>query len=479
MWFTRDLKAAAMFREFADDAAKRVFNRAFQRHYDLPALPPLSFLDPHQLVGVKWALSRSRSYLAHAPGAGKTIEAIVITCLAQDFILRPSLYILPPGLVENWRREITRFLRALGFHKDGILVQTLPLSAHKEDMNWNADIILMPDSMLAKGWVVSKLESIKSFSTLIVDEASRFKEPTTIRSRILYGGVIGEKRHPGLFQKARHTVFLDGSPLLNRPMELWAPTFALHPEAIDCMNQQDFGFRYCGATLNKMGQWEFKHSSRESELREKLQRDFMHVVTESELEHPERRRSMVFMGGDYKSWERKNITTDAVSEDLSRGVLATQRKEIGVAKMPWAVRYVGDRLESGSEQILLFCWHREVAEELKQRLSRFKPALVIGGTSPHIRERAFKEFQEGRLRLIIGNIQAMGRGHNLQAASRVVFAEFSWTDENNRQCEKRASRRGSEKDFVRCEYLVAPGTLDERVLNAIFTKEKRVKQVIG
>lgn len=479
VWSTADLKAASMFKAFADELAQKVFNRTFQRHYDLPPLSNLDFLDPHQLAGVRWALSRSRSYLAHAPGAGKTAEAIVATFMARAFILHRSVFIVPPALVVNWRREIDKFSKLLSPQYEGMLVETPPQSALREEMNWSADIIIIPDSMLAKGWVIEKLEEIRSLNTLVVDEASRFKESSTIRSRVFYGGVVGARRHPGLFQKARHTIFLDGSPLLNRPMELWAPTYALHPEAIDCMSQHDFGFRFCGATLTERGTWEFKHSSREAELKAALQKDFMHVVTEAELSHPERRRSMVFLGGQYKAWERKNIDLSDVGEELSRGQMASTRKAIGLAKIPWAAKYVFDRLDGTDEQILLFCWHREVAEELAGRLSKFRPKVIIGGTSNIDREEAFEEFQEGKRRLLIGNIQAMGRGHNLQRATRVVFAEFSWTDENNKQCEKRASRRGSEQTSIRCEYLVAGRTLDEVVLNAIFTKESRVKKVIG
>ena len=64
-------------------------------------------------------------------------------------------------------------------------------------------------------------------------------------------------------------------------------------------------------------------------------------------------------------------------------------------------------------------------------------------------------------------------------ADRVIFAEFSWTDETNRQAEKRASRKGSDKEFVRCEYIVSPNSMDEVVLQSVFTKQKRVEKVIG
>ena len=257
------------------------------------------------------------------------------------------------------------------------------------------------------------------------------------------------------------------------------------------MTREDFGFKYCGPTINPRGQWEFKHSSNEDELRQKIRARFMHVVEESRLTHPERRRSMLFMNEDIrtpaiKDWERSNLERfkrGEIDEMSSQGAVAEVRKIIGVSKVPWIARYVSERLQEKRESILLFVWHRDVAELIFEHLNaKFKPGvagLVYGGTDATTREMIFSDFQKGRCKVIVGNIQAMGRGHNLQRADRVIFGEFSWTDEANKQCEKRASRRGNEKEFVRCEYIVAPGTIDEVVLNSIFTKEQRVKRIVG
>jgi SNF2 family DNA or RNA helicase len=105
--------------------------------------------------------------------------------------------------------------------------------------------------------------------------------------------------------------------------------------------------------------------------------------------------------------------------------------------------------------------------------------MVTGGTKPSEREDIFRSFQSGHCRVIVGNIAAMGRGLNLQRAKRIIFAEYSWTDELNKQCEKRASRKGATADLVRCDYIVAAGTMDETVLTAVFTKAKNIERVIG
>lgn len=480
---TVNLREAAAFRRCGDAGVEKILNRAFQAHYDLPRLPLLPLLDPHQLEGLKWILHRKRSYLAHAPGAGKTAQAVLGACLARG--PGQALFIVPPALLANWEREIRKFTEWLDIWP---AIGIVPGSDDRDRMAWRADFILCPDSMLAKPWVYEHLRS-RRFKFIAVDEASRFKEPTSERSLAFYGGRLESKSYPGLFQSARHVVFLDGSPMPNRPIELWAPTYALHPEAIDCMGRDDFGYRYCGARPNERGVWEYLYSSHEAELRERLQKDFMHVVGEDRLSHPERRRSLFFINEDvrtpeHKSWERRNLPNllsdiRERGEEANQGEAARLRQELGVKKAPWVASYVASRLEAKNESILLFAWHREVVTALAERLKKWNPGVVMGGTSSAARETYFREFQAGTRKLLVMNIAAGGRGHNLQRADRAIFAEYSWTDETNKQCEKRASRRGNERAVVRCEYAVCPGSMDEPVLSSIFTKERRVRSIIG
>ena len=480
---TNSIKAANKFRARADEKAQRIFEKVFVKFYPEPDLSSLTFLDPHQIDGVRHILTRSRSYLAHAPGAGKTLQAIAAAALTEGS--DRVLFIVPPTLTVNWAREIDRFAPMLPFGLD-LTYTTIGVSAKRDEVDWSKSVTICPDSMLTKPWVLERLTRMR-FKLIAVDEASRFKEATAQRSVALFGGKAGSVRSPGLIYRARHVVLMDGSPMPNRPMELWAPVFAMAPETIDFMEQMDFGLRYCGATVNDWGAFEFKYSSNENELKERLQKSFMHVVGEEKLNHPERRRSILFMNEDvrtieHKAWDARNLNgldVGALDDDVKDEELSRWRRELGVRKVPWAVKYIRERLKEKNESLLVFAWHREVCEELAHHLKEFYPGLVMGGTLAEAREAYFREFQAGSRKLIIGNIQAMGRGHNLQKADRAVFVEFSWCNETNVQAEKRASRRGSEKEFVRCEYICAPGSVDEIVLNAVFNKDKMVTKIIG
>lgn len=475
---TKDLGAAVRYKQYADERTAKILKTVLQEHYPLPEIPSLPGLDPHQLEGLKWILTRKRSYLAHAPGAGKTCTVIIAACLARGS--GQNIFIVPPGLTANWEREIMKFTEWLDLWP---AVGVVGRSDNQDSVAWNAEFLVVPDSMLTKDWVYTRLLKAEK-KVLVVDEASRFKETTAERSLAFYGGRAGKKLYMGIFRTARHVVFLDGSPMPNRPIELWAPAYALHPESIGYRSYDEFGYRFCGARPNERGVWEFLYSSNEQELRTSLRKDFMHVVPEEGLSHPERRRKMVWMDQDvrtaeYRDWQSRFIPPAVFHDEMDRGDVARFRKELGLQKTRWVADYVHRRLKEKNESILLFAWHREVIRDLEVFLSFWDPFVIMGGTPAASREKSIAAFQSGECRILILNIAAAGRGHNLQRANRVIFAEWSWTDELNKQCEKRAARRGSEEFTVPCDYIVAPDSLDERTLRSVFSKERRVKKIIG
>lgn len=494
----QDLKAAVPFRQHADELAEKVFKRTLNQTYFVPRMPPLTFLDKHQIEGVKWALSRKRCYLAHTPGAGKTVTTIVSFHLSG---CEQALIIVPPGLTLQWKKEIEKFSKFVSFTEPKIEVISAGGFSNKDGIDFGkllrierADFIIVADSFLERDAVQHLLRKLLP-KFIAVDEASRLKEITSTRSIAFYGGVVskplGERRFFGLFKGARHVLFLDGSPMPNgRHMELWAPVYALDPETIDCMDRQEFGTMYCNGHQDRFGHWQYKGSTLGTKFSNRLKARLMHVVTEDQLSHPERRRSLLFMDRDvrtvkHKSWEREHLSKldlKNISENANQGDFARWRRELGMRKAPWVSDYVVNRFKEKNESLLVFCWHREVAQTLLESITKKMGAkklcaMVIGGTPLKQRDMFFQQFQAGLLKIIVCNIQAVGRGYNLQKADRIVFAESSWSDELNKQCEKRASRRGRKK-FVRCDYVVAPDSMDEKVMTSVFNKERKTKAVI-
>ncbi len=468
---TKCYRTAAQFKQYADKDAKEAFKNAKPILYPESKIALPSILDEHQVEGVHWILSRKYSYLSHAPGAGKTAQSII----ASELCLRDIgavVVIVPPTLTANWEREIDKFT------KEFRAVTIIPTTNKKERVAWNADYIIVPNSMLTKDWVLEGLASVKT-KVLIVDEASAFKESTTARSQTLY-----EKILP---RDWRHVIFLDGSPAPNRAMELYAPLINLAPESIRFMNEYQFGFKYGAPKQGFRGKWEFKGWSNEAVLQKKIHRYLFHTVTEDKLNHPERLRSIVYindknLSAKIKKWERaalKDIKLSDLSDDSSKGAIAEWRHKVGLAKIKQSAQYIKEKLDKGKDHIIVFAWHREVVQALASTLGKYKPIVVMGGTKSKEREKYFELFNKGKYRLIIGNIAALSRGHNLQRGDRNIFVEYSWSDEVNKQCEKRSSRKGRDASHaVRSDYIVLADTLDEIVLNTAMRRERAIKKVI-
>ena len=85
-------------------------------------------LRPYQVVGFQWmaslAKNRLGAVLADDMGLGKTIQAITLLShlKAQKLLVdahgqdRPGLVVVPPGLINNWNRELTRWAPSLRVH---------------------------------------------------------------------------------------------------------------------------------------------------------------------------------------------------------------------------------------------------------------------------------------------------------------------------------------------------------------------------
>ena len=137
-------------------------------------------------------------------------------------------------------------------------------------------------------------------------------------------------------------------------------------------------------------------------------------------------------------------------------------------------------LSGGVEKVVVFAHHRSVMAALTEKLARFGVVSIGGGTTPLQRAHAVASFQnEPGVRVFLGQLQAAGVGiDGLQTvASHVVFAEASWTPGENEQCVDRLHRHG-QYSGVLAQFLVAPGSLDERILGTAIRKHHVIHDVL-
>ena len=480
-WVTSYSTIANRLRQYADDVALSELNkRNAEQPIELPegALWPSDFTPKQsQLDGLKWAASRKNSLLRHDPGMGKT----AIVAMLMNLVPGRVLIICPPFLKINWRRELVRLVLS---NRTYTIIEKGDFAKY----NLNADVLIMPDSLMTNDKLVEAIRfqhQHDPFAICAVDEPQRYKTPTAIRTRAVFGGVVNNKRYKGLSDCfTKHRVLLSGTPMPARPIELWNMLICCAPEVIDFKDRFQYAKEYCGAYFDGYG-WNLNGASKQEILNAKLCEQFMHVAKKGS-DFVEKTVENVLVPETEMSKSAKNFEREMLEEyDLediqleALGKMAAHRKELGVTKVGFAKQFVSDILENTNESVLVFAWHKDVIKQFAEEMKKFEPFVITGETPNVKRQEYVDEFQNNAARrLFVGNIQAMGVGLTLTKASRVVFIEYSWTPADNDQAEDRAHRIG-QTQAVFVQYLVVENSIDEWVLESLMSKKKNINRIIG
>lgn len=468
-WYTENALVAAKLREYATDSAKKTLNRYLIQVSPwlspLPTPPDGLTLLPHQIDAIRFALGRNRCYLGLDPGLGKTICAAMIARALKTTIV----YISPPFLIRNVEEEFRKWAP-------------------------ETRLLVVPDSQLIKEEVFSKtvLRGAESGAVLVVDEAHRFKNIDAKRTRQL----LGYKKTAGIVAFFSRQIFMSGTPMPNRPIELHPILSTVAPETIDFRSYFDFGRRYCAGHRNSYG-WDFSGASNLAELQRQViypDGPFMLRQKKSLIDLPPKIEEVFVIsknmsprlakmdrgiGATYTDTNdiiKHQIAAKAgkVTEELHIG---TYRRLLGGEKVAAAVEYIGSILEESDENILVFAYHKEVVAALAEKLKEHSPIVIVGGTQVAGRQELVNTFQNIKTRrLMIGNYLAMGVGFTLTKATRGIFVEFSWVPGENEQAGDRMHRIG-QKGSVLIQYMVFQNSIDKKVIEVLNKKRRSLEYI--
>jgi SWI/SNF-related matrix-associated actin-dependent regulator of chromatin subfamily A-like protein 1 len=483
-WWTRNISKAVKLRQFADESAEQQFKKHFITHFALPeSIPYPDNLDPRisQLTSAWHCLSRSPVYDADEAGLGKTITSI----LCFNAVPGKTLIICPPFLKYNWEKEFHRWTKCQSPFKFDPPILTIieDGKAVAADKNWNSDIVILPDSLLANKLTATMIKAHK-WKWIIVDEAHRYKSDDAKRT-----GALIE-----IAKSSERVVFLSGTPIPNgRPIELYPLLSSLAPEAIGWHDREEFGRLYCGGKRKvhfERGKarvtWDFNHASRLPQLRRGLRKTLMvrHLKKDVLSELGPKTRKIIFLDQpeNIKEMEKKVLKNhtldDLLGEDHTRGEVATYRREIGESKVRPALEYIIDQLENDPGKLVVFAHHVDVVEDLFAGLSKYAPLLIRGGMKSSAKNDRIKLFQGKKgHRVLVGNIDSCGIGNTMTASCRAIFVEYSWNPGVNEQAEDRIHRI-TQSQHVYIQYLVQRNSLDERMLYQVLRKQDSITQVM-
>lgn len=473
-WHTENPGVADRLRAHFEPSAKKQLARTKIEYAPwsgpLPFPPSLAPYPFQKDPGATFALSRNKSYLGLAPGLGKTIVAALI----RNALKVPTVIISPPFLARNAFAE---------FSKWGTAQPLIERYDSREPLGYLVpDVLIVPDNQLGNpdarreiGDVVNHASRLGVEPCLIVDEAHRFKSFEAERTRILFGGENGA---PGIIDSFPRQVYLSGTPMPNRPMELFPILSKVAPETIDYMTKEEYGQKFCGARFDGYA-WDYSGSSNLAELRERVIGPFMLRMRKGDagIKLPPKTEEIVLIGelpprmiALEAKILAKHSPEDLVAGRVSSDHVSTYRKELGLIKVKPAVDFLRSLLDESDSPLVIFAYHTEVIAKLAESLKRYQPLVITGSTPNKRRDEIVREFQTNpKRKLFLGNYLASGVGLTLTKASDVIFVEWSWVDAENEQGVDRTHRIGQTRD-VHSRFLVYDNSMDRKLIETNLRK---------
>ncbi len=463
VWYTNDpVVAAKLDPDSPLNAAKQVeASKATDSAVDIPKPEGLEYL-PYQKAGIAYAIQRPATLVADEMGLGKTIQAIGV--INVDSTIKSVLIVCPATIKLNWKKELEKWLvRPMSI---GIIEAEMP----------DTNIIIINYDLLKKWYPVLVG---RRFDLMIVDECHKVKNPKAQRTQFLLGKWDKEPAKVIKPITAKRRLFLSGSPIVNRPIELWPILQSIDPNGIG-RNFMGFAKRYCDAYKGDHG-WDFTGASNLPELQMKLRTAFMVRRLKQDVlaELPPKRRQIVVLtasGAAAKAVAAENnlvkyeeVAAGLVSKKIAFEDISRVRHDTAVAKIPYVISFLQDAMEDNEDKIVLMLHHHDIAHAIADAFPG--SAIVTGETAVNKRQAEVDRFQsDPKCRLFIGSIQAAGVGITLTAASHVVFAELDWVPGNVSQAEDRCHRIG-QTDSVLVQHLVFDGSIDARMAHFIIAKQ--------
>lgn len=460
---------------------------AYQR-----AVPGLAARYPglfrHQVEGIAFLLMprpTRGALLADDMGLGKSRQAILAAHEAH-----PNgriLVVCPASVKLNWAREIRA---ALGSVTPGSAISTAsPLGPH--------DLAVLGTDEAPARWTIVNYDRLRShhaellaqeWACLILDEAHYLKNRHSQRSLLVLGGEhrprkrgkLPAGRIRGLVERAERVILLTGTPITNRPLDLFPLLRAMgHPLGDDLMR---YAVRYCAAFQTEWG-WDMGGASHLEELHERLGGVFLRRTKDEVLDLPPKLRTYMPVKVDLAAYRK--VWTDYV-QMLSRrkrvprrlllAEVAKLRHAAALAKIPAAIAHAESVLETG-EKLVVFTCHQAVVDAVTGHFGA-RAVRVTGAETAVQRQAAVDRFQQDlEVRVFVGNLVAAGTGVSLTAATQVLFVDYSFVPAEHLQAEDRPYRIG-QHNAVTVTYLSAVGTLDEEIEQLLAQKLAVVSEAV-
>jgi SNF2 family DNA or RNA helicase len=438
-------------------------------------------------------------------GTGKSFMLINNAAMLYDQgRITALLVVAPKGVYRNWANsQIPEHMPEHIVYRQAVWSPT-PKKAEKEAMDRlfevseDLKILIMNVEAFStdKGSKFAERFLLCHKAFMAIDESTTIKTPTARRA----------KNASKIGKYAEFRRIATGSPVTKSPLDLYQQCEFLSPNCLGSPSFYSFQARYCVTVERNLASHSFKQVvgyRRLDELHEKLDRFSFRVKKEECLDLPDKlytKREVELTPEQAKAYNQMKLmalaqfregmtsTVNALTQimRLHQIVCGHIKLDSGeIISLPnKRLEELFSIIEEFDGKMIIWANYRHDIETIKIALQKEfgmnAVATYYGDTEADDRQTIVDKFQDpnSELRFFVGNPRTGGYGLTLTAANVMVYYSNSFDLEVRLQSEDRAHRIGQTKNVTYID-LIAPGTVDEKIVQALRSKIDIASQVLG
>lgn len=399
-------------------------------------------------------------------GTGKTLTTLEAFKKAGH---KRGLVLCPIIALQMWKEEAEKWI--------GVNAQVLRNGGDIVDPK--ADMIICSYD-LAGGSQRKPLYKAFTEGALVLDEAHYLRRHTSRRTAAVFGK---DTDGVGGFSENFDQVWsLTGNPIYRHHDDLWSQLAPLFPDVLAhyrSAGYEDFVRNFC---VTKLKQFNAKmapkmtiiRSQNEAIINKILYKDIGAIRRLEAPDLPELVEQYLYPKMGVIPSEYAKRVNKMSEQDLLKALVSDHEDDEFSMQHIWQavtlskVKGVAEYVEQCAldAPVLIGVWHNSVGQAYYEELTALglKVRRVYGATSGTEREEIRDLFNERRIDVIVGQMQAMGVSWNLQKASnRIIIAQDHFSPAVIEQFYKRVYRHGQENK-THLDFLTSNHPLDRAIV---------------
>lgn len=412
-------------------------------------------------------------------GTGKTRAAIELACQRQhriDHVVWICPVSVKETILQEWRKHTSlseEQIHVFDNQTSDRTLQALRVAVYIagiESISGSQRIIL----------AVNQLVTARSF--VVLDESSYIKGHHAKRTQ----------RLTTIATRARYRLILTGTPLSQGVEDLFAQMRFLSPKILGYRSFYSFAANHLEYSLTNKGMIVRAHNT--GLLAAKIA-PYVYQVTKAEcLSLPQKLYERRYAKLSHQQWlayeqAKHELLMSLPNEDISvydifRLFTALQQIVCGYWNHPkrGMITYDHRRLETldsivadipAGQRVIIWAKYRYCIDELVRHLDPVSVARHDGQLGERQRQHELERFRRGEARFFVATPATGGHGLTLNEAHYVVYYTNEFKYANRVQSEDRCHRIGQQERVTYID-IVASGTIDERIQQALARKENLI-----